>query len=197
MYSSLPRATALSPSGNVRGVSYLAFLRSPFRSLSGITLKYCRTFWLDDGGRPFPWVYSNCEVKDFVIHELDHLEMAVFEFLVSLPADDLLLVEMKKTKLDRMMEMMADPTSMAPRSVLPTGLPAATAAAAAVASAAPAGSSANPATPSVQVPPPPLATSKAKKSSSKRERPEGVDVEVEEAAKEDPDADLKQRRCRK
>ncbi|MED6118524.1 hypothetical protein PIB30_003741 [Stylosanthes scabra] len=181
-----------------------------------------RAFWLDDGGRPFPWVYWNREVKDFVIHELDPLETVVFEFLVSLPAgllkrnnltcrwildnndavvgkylDDLLLVEMKKTKLDRMMEMMVDPSSMAPWSVLPTGVPAATATAAAAASAAPTESSVNLTTPSVQVPPPPPAASKAKKSSSKRERPEGVDVEVEEATKEDPDADLKQKRRRK
>ncbi|MED6158785.1 hypothetical protein PIB30_035989 [Stylosanthes scabra] len=104
---------------------------------------------------------------------------------------------MKKTKLDRMMEMMVDPSRMAPRSVLPNGVHAATVAAAAPASAAPAGSSVNPATPSVQVPPPPPATSKAKKSSSKRERPEGVDVEVEEAAKEDSNVDLKQKRRRK
>ncbi|MED6149656.1 hypothetical protein PIB30_064669 [Stylosanthes scabra] len=170
-----------------------------------------RAFWLE--GRPFPWVYWNREVKDFVIHELDPLEMAVFEFLVSLSAglpkrnsltcrwildnddtvvgkylDDLLLVEMKKTKLDRMMEIMADPTRMAPRSVLPTGVPAATSAAAAPASAAPAGPS---------VPPPPPAASKAKKSSSKRERLEKEDVEVEETAKEDPDADLRQKRCQR
>ncbi|MED6112981.1 hypothetical protein PIB30_066806 [Stylosanthes scabra] len=148
--------------------------------------------------------------------------MAVFGILVSLPAglpkknsltcrwildnndavvekylDDLFLVEMKKTKLDRMMEMMADPSRMAPRSVLPTGVPAATATAAAATSAAPVRSSVNLATPSIQVPPPPPATYKAKKSSSKRERPEGVDVGVEEAAKEDPDADLKQKRRQK
>ncbi|MED6107700.1 hypothetical protein PIB30_016531 [Stylosanthes scabra] len=175
-----------------------------------------RTFWLDDGGKPIPWVYWNRGVKDFVIHELDPLETAIFEFLVSLSAglpkrnnltcrwildnneavvgkylDDLLLVEMKKTKLDRMMEIMADSSRMVPRSVLPTGVPAA---AAAAASAASAGSSVNPATPSVPVPPPPPAASKAKKSSSKRERPKRVDVEVEEAAKEDPDADLRQKR---
>ncbi|MED6203799.1 hypothetical protein PIB30_003091 [Stylosanthes scabra] len=161
--------------------------------------------------------YRNRGVKDFVIHELGPLETAVFEFLVSLLAglpkrnsltchwildnndavvrkylDDLLLVEMKKTKFDRMMEMMADPSRMAPRSVLSTGVPATTAA-----SAAPAGSSVNPATPSVQVPPPPPAASKAKKSSSKRELPERMDVEVEESAKEDPDADLRQKRRRK
>ncbi|MED6205589.1 hypothetical protein PIB30_018944 [Stylosanthes scabra] len=148
-----------------------------------------RAFWLDDEGRPFPWVYWNREVKDFVIHELDPLETAVFEFLVSLPAglpkrnsltcrwildnddtvvgkylDDLLLVEMKKTKLDRMMEMMADPARMAPRSV-PSS--------------------------------PPPAASKAKKSSSKWERLERMDVEVEETAKEDPDANLRQKRRRR
>ncbi|MED6155001.1 hypothetical protein PIB30_001683 [Stylosanthes scabra] len=175
-------------------------------------------FWLDDKGRPFPWVYWNREVKDFVIHELDTLETAVFEFLVLLPAglpkrniltcrwildnddtvvgkylDDLLLVEMKKTKLDRMMEMMAEPTRMAPRSVLPTGVPAAIAAA----SAASAGPSFNPTTPSVQVPPPPPTASKAKKSSSKRERPDKVDVGLEETAKEDLDADLRQKRRRR
>ncbi|MED6172360.1 hypothetical protein PIB30_049380 [Stylosanthes scabra] len=104
---------------------------------------------------------------------------------------------MKKTKLDRMMEMMADPSRMVPRSVLPMGVPAATAAAATTASAAPAGSSVNLATPSVSVPPLPPTASKAKKSSSKRERPERVDVEVEEAVKEDPDADLRQKRRQK
>ncbi|MED6171930.1 hypothetical protein PIB30_045472 [Stylosanthes scabra] len=176
-----------------------------------------RAFWLDEGGKPFPWVYWNRKVKDFVIHELDPLETAVFEFLVSFSAglpkrnsltcrwilgnndavvekflDDLLFVEMKKTKLDGMMVMMADPMRMAPRSVLPTGVPAAIASA-----AAPAESSANPATPSVQVPPPPPATSKAKKSSAKRERPEVLNVEGEEATKKDPDADIKQKRRRK
>ncbi|MED6133749.1 hypothetical protein PIB30_031067 [Stylosanthes scabra] len=122
---------------------------------------------------------------------LDNKDAVVGRFL-----DNLLLVEMKKTKLDRMMAMMADPTRMAPRSILPTGVPAATAAAAPAASAAPAESSANPATPSVQVPSPPPANSRAKKSSSKRERPEVVNVAGEEGAKEDPDADLRQKRER-
>ncbi|MED6167771.1 hypothetical protein PIB30_005736 [Stylosanthes scabra] len=213
--------------GRVRGVSCLAFLRSPSRSLNGIILQFCLLLvamhfgWMM-GGRPFPWVYWNRGVKDFVVHELDPLEMTVFDFLVSLPAglpkknnltcrwildnndavvgrflDDLLLVEMKKTKLDRMMAMMADPTRMAPRSVLPAGVPAATAAAAAATSAAPAESSANPATPSVQVPLPPFANSRAMKSSSKKECPEVVNVAGEEGAKEDPDADLRQKRRRK
>ncbi|MED6144539.1 hypothetical protein PIB30_016584 [Stylosanthes scabra] len=133
----------------------------------------CKLFGIfEESIQEFKWYYF--KVKDFVIHELDPLETAVFEFLVSLPAglpkrnsltcrwildnndavvgkylDDLLLVEMKKTKLDRMMEMMEDPTRMAPRSVQPTGVPTATAVAAATTSAAPVGSSVNPATPSV------------------------------------------------
>ncbi|MED6123872.1 hypothetical protein PIB30_053614 [Stylosanthes scabra] len=175
-----------------------------------------RAFWLDDERNPFPWVYWNSEVKDFVVYNLDLLEKATFNFLVSLPAglpkknnfncrwildnndadvDDLLLVKMKKTKLDRMMAMMVDPSRMAPRAILPTGVPSATAAAAT--SSATAEPSANPATPSVQVPPPPPASSRAKKSSSKRERPEAVNVEGEEGAKEDPEADLRQKRRRK
>ncbi|MED6184163.1 hypothetical protein PIB30_044829 [Stylosanthes scabra] len=179
-----------------------------------------RVFWLDDRRNPFPWVYWNREVKDFVIHSLDPLETAAFDFLVSLPAglpkknnlicrwildnpdavvgkflDDLLLVKVKKTKLDRMMAMMVDPSRMAPRAILPTGAPYVTAAAAAPAtSSAAAEPSANPATPSVQVPPPPPASSRAKKSSSKRECPEVVNVEGEEGAKEDPEADLRQKR---
>ncbi|MED6170148.1 hypothetical protein PIB30_028128 [Stylosanthes scabra] len=81
---------------------------------------------------------------------------------------------MKKTKLDRMMAMMADPSRMAPRAILPTSATSATAAAAASSAAA---------------------TFKAKKISSKRERPEVVNVEGEEGAKEDPAADLRQKRC--
>ncbi|MED6186869.1 hypothetical protein PIB30_070792 [Stylosanthes scabra] len=150
---------------------------------------------------------------------LDPLETATFDFLVSLPAslskknnltcrwildnpdavvgkflDGLLLVKMKKTKLDRMMAMMADPSRMAPRAILPTSVPSATAAAD---SSTAAESSANPATPAIQVPPPPPASSRAKKSSSKRERPEVVKVEGEEGTKEDPEADLRQKRRRR
>ncbi|MED6113253.1 hypothetical protein PIB30_069091 [Stylosanthes scabra] len=173
-----------------------------------------RTF---ERGNPFPWVYWNRGVKDFVIHSLDRLETAAFDFLVSLPAglpkknnltcrwildnpdavvgkflDDLLLVRMKKTKLDRMMAMMVDPSRRAPRAILPTGVPSAIAAAAAAAEP-----SAHPAAHTVQVPPPPPTGSRAKKSSSKRERPEAVNVEGEEGAKEDPEADLMHKRRRR
>ncbi|MED6191578.1 hypothetical protein PIB30_001310 [Stylosanthes scabra] len=161
-----------------------------------------RAFWLDHENKPFSWVYWNLEVKDFTMYNLEPLEMAAFKFLVSLPSGllkrnrftyDLLDVKMKSTKLDDLMARMADPSRMGPRAVLLTGVSAVTAAA----SATPAGPSVNPATPAVQVPPPPSAASKAKKSSSKRERPKKVDVEVEETAKEDPDADLRQKRRRK
>ncbi|MED6188816.1 hypothetical protein PIB30_089522 [Stylosanthes scabra] len=179
-----------------------------------------RAFWLDDRGNPFPWVYWNRGVKDFVIHSLDPLETAAFDFLVSLPAglpkkndltcrwildnpdavvgkfpDDLFLVGMKKTKLDR---MMADPSRKAPRAILPTGAPSATVVAvAAASSAAVVEPSANPATLAVQVPPPPPTSSRAKKSSSKRERSEVVNVDGEEDAKEDPEADFMQKRRRR
>ncbi|MED6137970.1 hypothetical protein PIB30_069929 [Stylosanthes scabra] len=43
-------------------------------------------FWLDDEGTPFPWVYWNAEVGDFRITALDPLETLAFEFLQSLPA---------------------------------------------------------------------------------------------------------------
>ncbi|MED6205865.1 hypothetical protein PIB30_021657 [Stylosanthes scabra] len=180
-------------------------------------------FWLDHENRPFPWVYWNPEVKDFTVYNLEPLEMAAFKFLISLPSglpkrnkftcrfildgsdaevgkylDDLLDVKMKRTKLDDLMARMADPSKMGPRAVLPTGVTVATAAVAAAASVAPAGPSINSAASSVQVPPPPPpAASKTKKSSSKREPPEKVDVEVEETAKEDPDANLRQKRRRK
>ncbi|MED6118433.1 hypothetical protein PIB30_002686 [Stylosanthes scabra] len=45
-----------------------------------------RAFWLDHENKPFPWVYRNPEVKDFVVYNLEPLEMAAFKFLVSLPS---------------------------------------------------------------------------------------------------------------
>ncbi|MED6160541.1 hypothetical protein PIB30_052314 [Stylosanthes scabra] len=118
-----------------------------------------RAFWLNYENKPFPWVYWNPEVKDFVVYNLEPLEMAAFKFLVSLPSglpkrnkftcrfildgsdaevgkylDGLLDVKMKRTKLDTLVARMADP-SMGPRAVLPTGSPSATATAAAAAAA--------------------------------------------------------------
>ncbi|MED6134029.1 hypothetical protein PIB30_033763 [Stylosanthes scabra] len=95
-----------------------------------------RAFWLDHEDNPFPWVYWNPKVKDFTMYNLEPLEMAAFKFLVSLPGDDLLDVKMKKTKLDKLLAMRADPSRMGPRAVLPTGHPSATATAAATAASA-------------------------------------------------------------
>ncbi|MED6199276.1 hypothetical protein PIB30_074421 [Stylosanthes scabra] len=118
-----------------------------------------RVFWLNHENKPFPWVYWNPEVNDFVVYNLEPLEMAAFKFLVSLPSglpkrnkftcrfildgsdaevgkylDDLVDVKMKRTKLDALMARMADP-SMGPRVVLPIGSPSATATAATAADA--------------------------------------------------------------
>ncbi|MED6204967.1 hypothetical protein PIB30_013734 [Stylosanthes scabra] len=158
-----------------------------------------RAFWLDHEDKPFSWVYWNPEVKDFTVYNLEPLEMAAFKFLVSLPGglpkrkkftcrwildssdaevgkflDDLLDVKMKKTKLDNLMAMMADPSRMGPRAVLPTGSPSATATAAAAAAVASASAAAGstPVESSSQVPPAPTAseTHRTKRQSSKRDR---------------------------
>ncbi|MED6131651.1 hypothetical protein PIB30_011502 [Stylosanthes scabra] len=119
-----------------------------------------RAFWLDHENKPFPWIYWNPEVKDFVVYNLEPLEMAAFRFLVSLPSglpkrskftcrfildnsdtevgkllDDLLDVKMKRSKLDDLMAKMADPARMGPQPILPTGDLSATATAAAAAAA--------------------------------------------------------------
>ncbi|MED6161040.1 hypothetical protein PIB30_056988 [Stylosanthes scabra] len=102
-----------------------------------------RLFWLDDEGNPFSWVYWNPKVKDFSVHNLDLLETAACNFLLSLPAglpkknnfncrwildhiddevkkflDSLLSVKMKQNKHDYLMAMLADPWKMAYRATL-------------------------------------------------------------------------------
>ncbi|MED6197018.1 hypothetical protein PIB30_052810 [Stylosanthes scabra] len=185
-----------------------------------------RAFWLDHENKPFSWVYWNPEVKDFTVYNLEPLEMAAFKFLVSLPGglpkrnkftcrwildssdaevgkflDDLLDVKMKKTKLDNLMAMMADPSRMGPRAVLPTGSPSATATAAAAAAATSTSAAVGP-TPvesSTQVPPASTAskTHRAKRQSSKRDRAKVVNLEGEEGLQEDPVADLQLKRRKK
>ncbi|MED6136183.1 hypothetical protein PIB30_053668 [Stylosanthes scabra] len=61
---------------------------------------------------------------------LDGSDAKVGKFL-----DDLLDVKMKKTNLDNLMAIMADPSRMGPWAVLPTGSPSATTVAAAAAAA--------------------------------------------------------------
>ncbi|MED6145083.1 hypothetical protein PIB30_021737 [Stylosanthes scabra] len=176
-------------------------------------------FWLDHEDKPFSWVYWNPEVKDFTVYNLEQLEMAAFKFLVSLPGGlpkrnkftcrwildssdaevgKFLDAKMKKTKLDNLLGMMADPSRMGPHAVLPTGRPAATAVAAAAAASASAAAP-TPAESSSQVPPVPTApeTHQAKKQSSKRERAKVVNLDGEEGLKENPAADLQRKRQKK
>ncbi|MED6200578.1 hypothetical protein PIB30_086566 [Stylosanthes scabra] len=154
-----------------------------------------RAFWLDHKDKPFFWVYWNPKVKDFTVYNLEPLEMTAFKFLVSLPSglpkrnkftcrwildspdaevgkflDDLLDVKMKKTKLDNLMAMIADPSRMGPRAVLLTGSPSATATTTAAAAAG-----STPVESSSQV----------------------VNLEGEEELQEDPSADLQQKRRKK
>ncbi|MED6203984.1 hypothetical protein PIB30_004571 [Stylosanthes scabra] len=44
-----------------------------------------QAFWLDHENNQFSWVYWNPEVKDFIVFNLEPLEMDAFKFLVSLP----------------------------------------------------------------------------------------------------------------
>ncbi|MED6159939.1 hypothetical protein PIB30_046899 [Stylosanthes scabra] len=173
-----------------------------------------RAFWLNHENKPFPWVYWNPEVKDFVVYNLEPLEMAAFKFLVSLPSglpkrnkftcrfildgsdaevgkvlDDLLDVKMKRTKLVDLMAKMADPARMGPRPILPTGSASSTATTAA-AVAASALATAGTSTPAVAGSP-----REAKKQLSNRERVTVVDLEDE--LKDDPAADLQRQRRRK
>ncbi|MED6195436.1 hypothetical protein PIB30_037793 [Stylosanthes scabra] len=181
-----------------------------------------RAFWLDHEDKPFSWVYWNPEVKDFVVYNLEPLEMVAFKFLVSLPSGlpkrnkftckfildgsdaevgkfpyDLLDVKMKRTKLDELRAKMADPKRMGPRPVLSTSGPSATAAAAGagVSSLAAVGSPRMES--SSQALSGPLASdaNKAKKQPAKRDRSKVIDLEEE--LREDPTADLQSKRRKK
>ncbi|MED6132401.1 hypothetical protein PIB30_018601 [Stylosanthes scabra] len=185
-----------------------------------------RTFWLDHENKPFPWVYWNPEVKDFVVYNLEPLEMAAFKFLVSLPSglpkrskftcrfildgsdaevgkflDNLLDVKMKRTRLDDLMAKMADPKRMGPRPVLPTSGPSATATAAAATTVA--GTSTLAVAGSLcvesssQAPHAPTASDAKKARKQPSKRERAKVVDLEEELKEDPAADLQPKRKRR
>ncbi|MED6206280.1 hypothetical protein PIB30_025162 [Stylosanthes scabra] len=185
-----------------------------------------RAFWLDHEGNPFSWVYWNPEVKDFVVFNLEPLEMAAFKFLVSLPSglskrnkftcrfildgsdakvgeflDGLLDVKMKRTKLDDLMAKMANSARMGPRPILPTSSPSVTAAAAAAAAASSSAAGAAAGSPhvesSIQVPPGPTASDAKKAKKQPAKRDRSKVVDLEEELKEDPAADLQSKRRRK
>ncbi|MED6152934.1 hypothetical protein PIB30_096728 [Stylosanthes scabra] len=154
-----------------------------------------RPFWLDDEGKPFPWVYWNSEARECRITALDPL---AFEFLQSLPVGlgkrlnfrcswildrsdaevgaflDSLLTDMEKQRhYDRLLQKMAEVVGVGPRSVLPHVRPPPTTSGA-----------------SASVPPP-AAVKKRGSSGGPTGKP--FSVERGEGAKEDPSADLKRK----
>ncbi|MED6164072.1 hypothetical protein PIB30_086220 [Stylosanthes scabra] len=168
-------------------------------------------FWVDDEGKPFPWVYWNSGARECRITGLDPLETLAFDFLQSLPVGlgkksnfrcrwildhsdaevgaflDSLLTDMEKqSRFDRLKQKMAEVAGMGLRSVLPhVRTPSTTSGASASGQAVPA-----PAPVASTAPVPPPAAAK-KRGSSKDPAGKPFSVEGEEGAKEDPSADLK------
>ncbi|MED6125607.1 hypothetical protein PIB30_070239 [Stylosanthes scabra] len=158
-----------------------------FRTLEGVLpLPGTRPFWVDDEGKPYPWVYWNSEARECRVMTLDPLETLTFDFLQSLLVGlgkrsnfrcrwildhseaevgaflDSLLADMEKqSRFDRLRQKMAE--------AVPA--PAAT---------APAASS-------------PLPAAAKKGGSSMDPTGKPFPVQGEESAKEDPSADLKKK----
>ncbi|MED6201131.1 hypothetical protein PIB30_091897 [Stylosanthes scabra] len=200
-----------SPSGLAKAISYLILMRTRSKNSNGITLR----FWLLPASmrsglitRTNPSLgfigilkgrISPCTIWSHWRWLPTSLPVGGF-WIVPTPKSgyDLLDVKMKKTKLDNLMAMMADPSRMSPRAVLPTGHLSATATAAAAAaatSASAAGGGSTPVESSSQVPPAPTAseTHRTKKQSSKRDRAKVVNLEGEEGLQENPAADLQKK----
>ncbi|MED6139477.1 hypothetical protein PIB30_084235 [Stylosanthes scabra] len=172
-----------------------------------------RPFWPDDEGAPFPWVYWNAEVGDFRVTALDPLETLAFEFLQSLPAglekksnfkccwildhsnadvgaflalsDSLLKDVEKQIRFDCLMQRMKEAEGAGPRSIL-------------LSSKAQTTSSGVSASGTVPAPSVPLVSSsgasKATGKSTSAAPAKPFSMENEEGVKEDPTADLRQKR---
>ncbi|MED6190101.1 hypothetical protein PIB30_102451 [Stylosanthes scabra] len=178
-----------------------------------LSLLDSRPFWLDDEGKPFPWVYWNSEARECRITTLDPLETVAFEFLQSLPVGlgkrsnfrcrwildhsdaevgaflDSLLTDMEKqSRYDRLLQKMAEAAGVGPHSVLShVRTPSTTSGASTSDQAVP--------TPALVASPtsvPPPATVK-KRGSSGDPTGKHFSVEREKGAKEDPSADLKRK----
>ncbi|MED6164739.1 hypothetical protein PIB30_093063 [Stylosanthes scabra] len=169
-----------------------------------------RPFWLNDEGFSFPWLYWNAEVGDFRITALDPLETLAFDFLQSLPAGlgkksnfkcrwildhndadvgvflDSLLQDMEKqSRFDRLKQRMKEAEGAGPRSILPSSRVPTTSS----------GVSASGAVPTLVMPPvssPGLSKTTGKSTNAAPAKP--FSVEKEEGVKEDPAADLRQKR---
>ncbi|MED6210666.1 hypothetical protein PIB30_066327 [Stylosanthes scabra] len=169
-----------------------------------------RQFWLNDEGARFPWVYWNAEVGDFRVTALDPLENLAFNFLQSLPAGlgkksnfkcrwildhnyvevgaflDSLLKDMEKqSRFDRLMQRMKEAEGAGPRSILPSSKAQTTTSGVSTSSTVPV-----PAAPPVSS----SGASKAAGKSTSAAPAKPFSVEKEEGAKEDPAADLRQKR---
>ncbi|MED6148992.1 hypothetical protein PIB30_058225 [Stylosanthes scabra] len=178
-----------------------------------LPLPVTRPFWVDDEGKPYPWVYWNSGARECRITALDPLETLAFDFLQSLPVGlgkksnfrchwildhsdaevgtflDNLLTDMEKQSLfDRLKQKMAEVARMGPRSVLPhVRTPPTTSGASASGQAVPAPS---PVASTILAPHPAAAK---KKGSSRDPSGKPLSLEGEEGAKEDPSADLKKK----
>ncbi|MED6153364.1 hypothetical protein PIB30_101272 [Stylosanthes scabra] len=211
----LPLERVLCPSVPTKVESSLTVLKSLFKSSNDIKvlpLPGKRPFWLDDEGAPFPWVYWNTKVEDFRVTALDPLEALAFEFLQSLPAGlgknqtlsvvgfwttmmlmlgHSLLKDMEKqSHFDRLMQKMKEAEGSGPRSILPSSKAQTTA------SDTSASDPAAPASIPTTLVPPALSSSASKVSgnSTNVAAAKPFSVEMEEGVREDPGADLRQKR---
>ncbi|MED6145502.1 hypothetical protein PIB30_025806 [Stylosanthes scabra] len=169
-----------------------------------------RPFWLNDKGVPFPWVYWNAEVGDFRITALDPLETLAFDFLQSLPAGlgkksnfkcpwildhndadvgaflGSLLQDMEKqSRFDRLKQRMKEAEGAGPHSILPSSRVPTTSSGVSASGAVP-----TPVMPLVSSP----GVSKTTGKSTSAAPAKPFSVEKEEGVKEDPAADLRQKR---
>ncbi|MED6145663.1 hypothetical protein PIB30_027380 [Stylosanthes scabra] len=184
-----------------------------FLSFRVLPLPDTRPFWLDDEGKPYPWVYWNSEARECRIMALDPLETLAFDFLQSLPVGlgkrsnfrcrwildhsdaevgaflDSLLADMEKqSRFDRLKQKMAEVAGVGPRSVFPhVRAPPTTSGVSASSQVVPASAPTAPATPN------PLPVAAKKGGSSKDPAGKPFPVQGEEGAKEDPSADLKRK----
>ncbi|MED6201359.1 hypothetical protein PIB30_094181 [Stylosanthes scabra] len=172
-----------------------------------------RPFWVDDEGKPYPWVYWNSEARECRVMALDPLESLAFDFLQSLPVglgkrsnfrcrwildhsdakvgaflDSLLANMEKQSRFDPLEQKMAEVAGVGPCSVLPhVRAPPTTSGASASGQAVPAPAPTAPAASS------PLPVAAKRGGSSKDPAGKLFPVQGEEGAKEDPSADLKKK----
>ncbi|MED6190193.1 hypothetical protein PIB30_103313, partial [Stylosanthes scabra] len=200
-----------NPSAPTRIESSLTLLKSLFKSLSGITLRFC--FFLVSGRSG--WMMKNAEVGDFRVTALDPLETLAFEFLQSLPAGlgkksnfkcrwildhsnvddgaflDSLLKDMEKqSHFDRLMQRMKEAEGAGSHFIFQSSKAQTT-----VSGTSASGPVVPASIPASSVPPSPSSgASKATGKSTSAAAAKHFSVEREEGVKEDPAADLRQKR---